>query len=151
MLRINCTGVKRWELTTQLTSPLPKALPAFNIMKFSLLISITALACTTSAVYVPQSVISAPTDEASASHKDCKAGRLYCGWVLKKLDSSQYPLIVGQSGFDSGISTPSTLDDSLFMCSTDSSYPGYIHYAQYCGTNRCIEGSHKGDDHCDHH
>ncbi|KAJ7486633.1 hypothetical protein FB451DRAFT_1168049 [Mycena latifolia] len=121
-------------------------------MKFSLLISITALACTASSAYVRgQSVlsISSPTDEASASHKDCKAGRQYCGWVLKKLDSSKYPLIVAQSGFDSGISTRSTLDDTLFMCSTDSSYPGYIHYAMSCGTNgKCIEGSHNRDDHC---
>ncbi|KAJ7362479.1 hypothetical protein DFH08DRAFT_1073623 [Mycena albidolilacea] len=117
-------------------------------MKFTLLLSTISLLSTTAlaaSVSADQSVLAPDVADRVHAYSDCKPGLLYCGHFLKTIGN--YDFIIAQSGFDAG-AIRSTLDDSLFHCSNDLSYVGYITYVRHCGTSRCKQGATNRDDYC---
>ncbi|KAJ7485513.1 hypothetical protein FB451DRAFT_1431793 [Mycena latifolia] len=78
---------------------------------------------------------------------DCVAGRVYCGKSLSKVDA-HYNWITAQAGFQAiPARVRANLPDTLFTCSTNPSYGGYVKVGKHCGTNRCKVST--TGDYCD--
>ncbi|KAJ7890138.1 hypothetical protein B0H14DRAFT_2690700 [Mycena olivaceomarginata] len=135
-------------------------------MKFTLLLSTISLLSTTAlaaSVSADQSVLAPDVADRVNAYSDCNPVSCIAVIFLKRLVRflsnsrlnifihalipGNYDFIIAQSGFDAG-AIRSTLDDSLFHCSNDLSYVGYVTYVRHCGTSRCKQGATNRDDYC---
>jgi hypothetical protein len=71
---------------------------------------------------------------------------LYSADVLLK-PSSEYIFITKESAFQAGVPR-SEVEDSLFYCSEDGDFYGYVKYVNYCGAHKCVAGGVGKDDYC---
>ncbi|KAJ7871354.1 hypothetical protein B0H13DRAFT_1040479 [Mycena leptocephala] len=83
---------------------------------------------------------------------NCTGGIHYCGHDFEGIGFDNWQPILFQATLDAkkaGHSVgPDTIRDSIYVCTTDSSFPGYVEFHNFCGQNRCVNGGPNEDDYC---
>ncbi|KAJ7158297.1 hypothetical protein C8R43DRAFT_995365 [Mycena crocata] len=83
---------------------------------------------------------------ASGANKNCLPGVQYCGTTLLE----RYPDLkcyMNTAAYVASVPR-SHIPNTLFQCSKDNDYPGYVYVIKDCGNVRCALGPETGNDYC---